>query len=132
VAEEGIADDAWPRFYTAWAETMRAGLASQPDHLEAVLAVLALNDEAWLHLPGEIFTSLSDRIRARSPIPRTVVTTLARHFIGYLPDQEDFAAGGYASTLTPRLLQLPPFSPAVGDALVDGAIQLLESLGGHS
>jgi hypothetical protein len=131
VAEEGVADDAWPRFYAAWAEAARAGLAAQPDQISATLAGVLINGKAWLHLPGEVFTSLSDRIRASSPVPRTVVTTLARHFIGYIPDREDFAAGGYASTLTPRILQIPPYSPAVGDVLVDGAVQLLHRLGGH-
>ena len=42
---------------------------------------------------------------------------------------EDFAAGGYASTLVPRALLLPPFTPAVGDVLVDGALQLLQEFG---
>lgn len=49
-------------------------------------------------------------------------------FIGYLPDREDFTAGGYASTLVPRILRMPPYSPAVGDALVAGALALIESL----
>ena len=49
-------------------------------------------------------------------------------FIGYLPDREDFTAGGYASTLVPRILQMPPYSPAVSDALVRGALALIESL----
>jgi hypothetical protein len=95
------------------------------------MAALLLNGEAWLHLAGEVFTSLSDRIRAASPLPQTIVTTLAAQFIGYLPDRDDFAAGGYASTLTPRLLQVPPFTAAVGDVLVDGAVHLLHTLGGH-
>jgi hypothetical protein len=49
-------------------------------------------------------------------------------FIGYLPDREDFTTGGYASTLVPRILRMPPYSPAVGDALVRGALALIESL----
>ena len=47
---------------------------------------------------------------------------------GYLPDREDFAAGGYAATLVPRILQMPPYRPAVGETLVSGAVALLESL----
>jgi hypothetical protein len=130
VADEGLPEGAWQRFYAMWADAARVGLAAQPDHLTVSQAVLLINEEAWLQLPGEVFTSLCDRIRAASPVPRTVVTTQAEHFIGYIPDREDFAAGGYASTLTPRLLQLPPYAPAAGDVLVDGAIQLLRSLGG--
>jgi hypothetical protein len=132
VADEGLPEGAWQRFYDTWAADVREGLAAQPDHLTVPLAALLINGEAWLHLPGEIFTSLSDRIREGSPLTRTVITTLARHFIGYIPDRDDFAAGGYASTLTPRILEVPPYTPAVGDVLVDGAIELLHSLGGHS
>ncbi len=119
---------AWLRFYDDWAEAMRARLAIQPAHLAVPLAALLFNDEVWLHLPGEVFTALGQAITARSPFPTTVVTTLFGPFIGYLPDPEDFAAGGYAATLVPRILQLPPYLPNVGAALVAGAAALIESL----
>jgi hypothetical protein len=92
------------------------------------LAALGVNDEVWLHLPGEVFTALGQAITVRSPRARTIVTTLFGPFIGYLPDAEDFATGGYAATLVPRILQMPPYSPALGDAVVRGALALLESL----
>jgi hypothetical protein len=128
VTESGVQDPAWLQFYGAWAEAMRAQLATQPEHVAVPLAALRVNDEVWLHLPGEVFTALGQAITARSPFSRTVVTTLFGPFIGYLPDPEDFTAGGYAATLVPRILQMPPYSPAVSDALVDGAVTLLESL----
>jgi hypothetical protein len=117
------------RFSEFWAEAMRANLAAQPSQLVVPLSVLVLNQEAWVQLPSEIFTGISDRIKEGSPFAPTVVSTLAAHFVGYIPDREDFAAGGYASTLVPRALLLPPFTPAVGDALVDGALQLLREFG---
>ncbi len=129
VTDEGDEDPGVARFSRFWAESMRAKLADQPSQLDIPVAVLVLNDEAWVQLPSEIFTGISDRIKEGSPFARTVVSTLATHFIGYIPDREDFAAGGYASTLVPRALLLPPFTPAVGDALVDGALQLLHEFG---
>jgi neutral ceramidase len=128
VTDSGVQTAAWLRFYGAWAESMRAQLASQPEHVSVPLAALRVNDEVWLHLPGEVFTALGQAITARSPFAKTVITTLFGPFIGYLPDAEDFAAGGYAATLVPRILQMPPYSPAVDDALVAGALALLESL----
>jgi hypothetical protein len=122
-------DPSLTRFSEFWAEAMRAGLATQPSRLDVPVAVLVLNEEAWVQLPSEIFTGISDRIKQGSPFARTVVSTLAAHFVGYIPDREDFEAGGYASTLVPRALLLPPFTPAVGDVLVDGALQLLREFG---
>jgi hypothetical protein len=128
VTDTDSQDAAWQDFYRSWAEAMRARLPAQSGYLSIPLAALSVNGEAWLHLPGEVFTSLSQRIQEGSPFPVTIVTSLAAHFIGYIPDRDDFAAGGYASTLVPRILRLPPYSPAVGDALVDRAIHLLGGL----
>ncbi len=128
VTDSGAEASAWPRFYDAWAKAMRSQQAMRREQLTVPLAALQVNDEVWLHLPGEVFTALGHAIMERSPFPETVVTTLFGPFIGYLPDREDFVAGGYAATLVPRILQLPPYSPAVGDALVCGAVALLESL----
>jgi hypothetical protein len=131
VTDTDAEDPDWTRFNNSWAETMRANLATQPRTLDVPVAALLFNDEAWLHLPGEIFTAISDRIKQQSPFAATVTTTLAAHFIGYIPDREDFAAGGYASTLVPRALFLPPYDPSVGDALVEGTLRLLDDLGGN-
>jgi hypothetical protein len=128
VTDSSVDDAAWVRFYDAWAAAMRGQLATQPRNISVPVAALAINGEAWLHLPSEVFTSLGQAIAARSPFARTVVTTLFGPFIGYFPDREDYAAGGYAAMLVPRILQMPPYPPAVGDALLDGAVALLESL----
>jgi hypothetical protein len=128
VTNSGVQNSAWLRFYGAWADAMRAQLASQPEHVSVPIAALRVSDEVWLHLPGEVFTALGQAIRARSPFARTVVTTLFGPFIGYLPDAEDFIAGGYAATLVPRILQVPPSSSALDDALITGALALLKSL----
>jgi hypothetical protein len=131
VTEEDFSADAWQRFSAAWAETARAKLDTQPDRLTARQAALLINGEAWTCVPGEIFTSVSDRVRAESPIPRTIITTLASYYIGYIPDHDDFAAGGYASTLMPCILRTPPYTSAVGDVMVDSMVRLLHSLEEH-
>jgi hypothetical protein len=128
VSDSAVNSPAWLRFYDAWASAMRAQMASQPERVTVPLAAVLINDVVWLHLPGEVFTALGQAIVAASPFPKTVVTTIFGHFIGYLPDREDFAAGGYAATLVPRILQMPPYRTDVGDTLVAGALALLESL----
>jgi hypothetical protein len=128
VTDSGVQTAAWLRFYGTWAAAMHAQLATQPEHVSVPLAALRVNDVVWLHLPSEVFTALGQAIAARSPFARTVVTTLFGPFIGYLPDAEDFTAGGYAATLVPRILHMPPYSPVLDDALLTGALALLESL----
>jgi hypothetical protein len=128
VTDSGVKNSDWLRFYGAWAEAMRGQLATPPEHVSVPVAALRVNDEVWLHLPGEVFTAPGQAITARSPFATTVVTTLFGPFIGYLPDAEDFVAGGYAATLVPRILQMPPYSLTLDDALVTGALALLESL----
>src|SRR4051812_36153743 len=56
VSDSGVESPAWIRFYDAWAKAMRAQLGSQPEQVSVPLAALLINDEVWLHLPGEIFT----------------------------------------------------------------------------
>jgi neutral ceramidase len=119
---------AWQRFYHTWAQAMHAKLTGLPTVVPIELRALLLNEEAWLHLPGELFTAHSLRIQERSPFPMTVVTTLADRYIGYIPDREDFTAQGYASSMVPLVLQVPPYQPTVGEVLVDGAARLLETL----
>jgi len=70
VTDSGVDNSAWLQFYGAWAEAMRAQLATQPEHVAVPLAALRVNDEVWLHLPGEVFTALGQAIAARSPLPR--------------------------------------------------------------
>jgi neutral ceramidase len=121
---------AWHRFYRTWAQAMGARLTGLPTSVPIDLRALLLNEEAWLHVPGELFTAHSLRIQERSPFPTTVVTTLADHYIGYIPDREDFKAQGYAASMVPLVLQVPPYQPHVGEVLVDGAVRLLETLAG--
>ena len=76
----------------------------------------------------ETGAALGQGITARSPLARTVVTTLCGPFIGYLADAEDFTAGGHAATLVPRKLQMLPCRRLLADTLVTGALALIESL----
>ncbi|MCA9876950.1 MAG: hypothetical protein KC442_04200 [Thermomicrobiales bacterium] len=130
VTDSGVDPANWTRFYAEWAADMRAQLATQPQDIAAPVAALRINDAVWLFLPGEIFTALAQAIAEQSPYTDTVATTIFGPFIGYIPDREDFAAGGYASTLVPRVLRLPPYSPAVGETLVAGTLALIASLEG--
>ena len=87
VTDSGVRQQCLDTVLWRLGRAMRAQLASQPEHVSVPLAALRVNDEVWLHLPGEVFTALGQAIAARSPFAKTVVTTLFGRFIGYLPDR---------------------------------------------
>ena len=90
----------------------------------------AAHDEGLLteEIAYETGAALGHAFMARSAFARTALTTLFGPLIGYLPDAEDFTAGGFAATGGPGILQMPPCSPALDDDLVTGAPALIESL----
>jgi len=59
------------------------------------LQAMLLGDVALVGVPGELFTSLGMEMKRRSPFRHTYIVELANDYIGYIPDEEGFALGGY-------------------------------------
>lgn len=75
---------------------MRRQLAPhQGEERETWLQVVLLGDVALAGVPAEYFTSLGMDIKARSPFRYTYIAELANDWIGYLPDRDGHALGGY-------------------------------------
>jgi len=60
-----------------------------------VLQAIALGDVAIVGAPAEYFTIFGVDIKRRSPFKHTIVVELANDWIGYLPNREGHAMGGY-------------------------------------
>ncbi|MCI3278894.1 neutral/alkaline non-lysosomal ceramidase N-terminal domain-containing protein [Streptomyces cylindrosporus] len=68
-------------------ETMRQETV---DTVPLRLALVALGDVALTGVSGEVITEVHRRLRAESPLARTLLVSLANDRIGYLPDDAHF------------------------------------------
>ena len=95
--------------------------APECHHLTEVQA-LRVGEGIFLGLPGEPFVSLGTEIRARSGSRRMLIAALANEFgaVSYIAEREAFEQGGYETAFT-------PVGPGGGEALVDGAVALLDA-----
>jgi hypothetical protein len=85
--------------------------------------LLRVGDSAILAVPGELFVSLGQRLRALSPFAHLQIATLANDFgpFNYLAEAPDYELGGYELLLTPA-------APEAGDVLVRQASSLFDVL----
>jgi len=89
-----------------------------PPTLELPVTVVALGDDAWLHLPVELFASLGLEIRAGSPFARTRVVGYTDGYFGYVADRAAHEAGVYEASAS-------LFDAAAGRRLARASIGLL-------
>lgn len=100
-------------------------LAAMPEILETEVQVLRIGDTGVVGLPGEIFCSLGLDLKARSPLPLTLIAELANDYIGYVPTTDAIEKEGGYETWAARSA-LP--TAGVGELLVDTAIELLDQV----
>ena len=85
----------WPDgedvFTEEWRRLKEAGTSSVATSVQA----LALNDTAFVAVPGELFVEIGREIKKASPFRHTYVVELANDYVGYLPTRKAFDEGGY-------------------------------------
>jgi neutral ceramidase len=98
-------------------------LAERRAHLEsqAEVTAICIGDVALVAVPGELFTSVGRAIRDRSPFDRTMVVGYADGHVGYVPDRQAYAAGGYEALVT-------WLEPSAAELLVEAASGVLADL----
>jgi len=84
---------------------------------EAHLSVWKLGPVGLVTIPGELFSSLGQKIKGESPSPATIVAGYSNGYIGYIPDQEAYEQGGYETLSSPLLMG---FGEDLAAAAVDG------------
>ena len=79
---------------------MLASLADAgiPSSLDLPIAVVAVGDAAWVHLPVELFASFGLAIRERSPFPWTRVIGYTNGYYGYVADEAAHRDGVYEAS----------------------------------
>ncbi len=71
------------------------------DTIGTEIQVLRAGDLCIIGLPGELFSEYSRMIREASPLPHTMVVSLANDYIGYLPTNEAQTQGAYETNMAP-------------------------------
>jgi len=88
------------------------------------IQAIRIGDVAIVGVPAEFFTSLGAELKRRSPLPHTMIAELSNDWIGYLPDREAHALGGYQVWTG-----FHSYAEAgTGERLVDEAVQMLQEL----
>lgn len=78
---------------------------------------------AFVGASGELFSDLSNRIKARSPLPETLVFGYCNGHSMYIPTLEGIEEGGYGAD--PLVAWCPE---GTGEALVDRAVENIKAL----
>lgn len=88
--------------------------SSMPFEIQAV----ALDEIAYVGIPGEVFSQIGRRIKEGSPFANTFISSLTNGSHGYLPTKAAFQEGGYEAKNN-------PFTEEIEDLLVENALGLL-------
>lgn len=88
------------------------------------LQVIRLGDLALVGVPGELFARLGLELRHRSPFRHTCIIGLANDKIGYIPDRNAYADGGYQTWAGWHSM----LEVGSGEAMVDQAVAMLAEL----
>ncbi len=120
-ANTGISlfDQDW---YDTFASQYNLGKSSLP----ITLAAIRLGDVALLFHPAELYTVYGLEIQRDSPFRQTLVVGYADGYVGYVPDAKAYDRSEYAAAKVPRILNYPPFQPAVGRVMTSSAVELLK------
>lgn len=106
-------------------QKMREEMAPlQGEAHETRLQVIRLGDIVFVGIPGEMYSRLGLELRRRSPFRHTCIIGLANEEIGYIPDHQAYADGGYQTWVGWH----SKLEPGTGEAMVDQAVEMLNQL----
>lgn len=88
------------------------------------LQIIRLGDLVFVGIPGEMFARLGLELRRRSPFRHTCIIGLANDNIGYIPDRQAYADGGYQTWVGWH----SKLEAGTGEAMVEQAVAMLDEL----
>ncbi|MDD2485018.1 MAG: neutral/alkaline non-lysosomal ceramidase N-terminal domain-containing protein [bacterium] len=92
------------------------------------LQVIAVGDVAVAAIPGEPFAELALDIKSGSPFPKTLITSYANGYQGYIPTRKAFAEGGYEVMPTSLSSCL---DEGAAETVVSALLEMLQQLHGE-
>jgi RimJ/RimL family protein N-acetyltransferase len=104
---------------------MRQEMAPLQGHeQQCELMAVRLGEVGIIGIPGEMFGRLGVDLRRRSPFRHTIIIGLANDEIGYIPDRQAYADGGYQTWVGWHCRT----EPGTGEAMVEFALEMLREL----
>lgn len=116
--------DSAPLIQDLFSTARRAIMPTAGEERTSWLQVVLIGDVAFVGVPAEYFTALGLDIKRRSPFPNTYIAELANDWIGYLPDRDGHARGGYQTWTGFHSY----CEPGTGERAANEAVQMLEEL----
>ena len=127
---ETFSERAMARFELDWAlAAIAMHRRGAPRELWSELQAIRLGDALILAHGGELFCEFGLELKRRFAPRPTFVVGYANGFVGYIPDPEDFARGGYAAAMVPKICNNFPFTADVGERVVSGLSDLAAGMG---
>jgi neutral ceramidase len=119
------------RMELAWAEGLLAAYRDEAlvESLPTEIQALRIGEAVLLAHGSELFCEYGLALKSEFAPRPTFVVGYANDFIGYVPDPEDFARGGYAAATVPKMCHRFPFTTDVGSRVVAGLTELARGLG---
>jgi hypothetical protein len=85
------------------------------------ISIIALNDIAFVAIPGEYFVEFQLEIKKKSSFKHTYLLTNSNGYFSYIPDSKAYDQGGYEVNAT-------KFQKGSGELIKDKILQLLKKL----
>lgn len=95
--------------------------ANENKEIKVELVCFAIEDNAFISIPAELFTEIGMKIKERSPFAHTYILGLANGCIGYIPTQESIPQRGYE-------VDTRTFCDNADDIFVEKALELLNKV----
>lgn len=116
------------RFAVEWTADVLPAVDTRPETLDTEVQAIRIGDVRLAAHGAELFTSLGLELRRRWPGEDLFVLGYSNGSIGYLPDAEEIARGGYAAVQSPKFTGEFPFTPESAHVLVGGLLAALGDL----
>ncbi len=116
--------------FLLWAEKLREKALKNeiPASLQCKLQCIKLGDAVLFAFPFELFSSISQSLRARSGIPNLFMVGYANGYGGYLPDKKSIEEGGYEVEEAFKYIGLLPFTADAETLFLRKALELIKGV----
>jgi hypothetical protein len=114
----------WPSGEEVFRKEMEFLKRVEEDHISTYVQTLAIDNTAFVAVPGEMFVELGLEIKQKSPFEHTFVVELANDYVGYIPTRIAFDEGGY-ETLNARSSRV---ALEAGEIVVENTLSMLASM----